>query len=89
MFEIMHKICVAIGFPEVDLEHVPLDRTTLLPLIMGAHETRAALGTSREYFPYDKHGAIHPEFPDVLRPENEYVLDFLPPFSGYMPDELI
>ncbi|KAJ7829336.1 hypothetical protein B0H13DRAFT_2372671 [Mycena leptocephala] len=58
MFEIMYRICLSIGFPCSDDSLCPLDRHVLLPLIMGAHETRALLKTADDYSAYNRFGEV-------------------------------
>ncbi|KAJ7915939.1 hypothetical protein B0H13DRAFT_1871681 [Mycena leptocephala] len=58
MFEIMYRICLSIGFPCSDDSLCPLDRHVLLPLIMGARETRALLKTADDYSAYNRFGEV-------------------------------
>ncbi|KAJ7880968.1 hypothetical protein B0H13DRAFT_1891545 [Mycena leptocephala] len=58
MFEIMYRICLSIGFPCSDDSLCPLDRHVLLPLIMGARETRALLKTTDDYSAYNRFGEV-------------------------------
>jgi hypothetical protein len=58
MFEIMYQICLSIGFPCSDDPLCPLDRHILLPLIMGARETRALLKTADDYSAYNRFGEV-------------------------------
>ncbi|KAJ7849894.1 hypothetical protein B0H13DRAFT_1905999 [Mycena leptocephala] len=58
MFEIMYRICLSIGFPCSDDSLCPLDRHVLLPLIMGARETRALLKTADDYCAYNRFGEV-------------------------------
>ncbi|KAJ7840996.1 hypothetical protein B0H13DRAFT_1910481 [Mycena leptocephala] len=58
MFEIMYRICLSIGFPCSDDSLCPLDRHVLLPLIMGARETRALLKTADNYSAYNRFGEV-------------------------------
>ncbi|KAJ7875236.1 hypothetical protein B0H13DRAFT_1894189 [Mycena leptocephala] len=58
MFEIMYRICLSIGFPCSDDSLCPLDRHVLLPLIMGARETRALSKTADDYPTYNRFGEV-------------------------------
>ncbi|KAJ7910754.1 hypothetical protein B0H13DRAFT_1876472 [Mycena leptocephala] len=58
MFEIMYRICLSIGFPCSDDSLCPLDCHVLLPLIMGARETRALLKTADDYSAYNRFGEV-------------------------------
>ncbi|KAJ7834187.1 hypothetical protein B0H13DRAFT_2370018 [Mycena leptocephala] len=58
MFEIMYRICLSIGFPCSDDSLCPLDRHVLLPLIMGARETRTLLKTADDYSAYNRFGEV-------------------------------
>ncbi|KAJ7933434.1 hypothetical protein B0H13DRAFT_1856210 [Mycena leptocephala] len=58
LFEIMYRICLSIGFPCSDDSLCPLDRHVLLPLIMGARETRALLKTADDYPAYNRFGEV-------------------------------
>jgi hypothetical protein len=58
MFEIMYRICLSIGFPCSDDSLCLLDRHVLLPLIMGARETRALFKTADDYSAYNRFGEV-------------------------------
>lgn len=53
MFEIMYWICLSIGFQCSNDSLCLLDCHVLLPLIMGAPETRALLKTADDYSAYN------------------------------------
>ncbi|KAJ7463556.1 hypothetical protein FB451DRAFT_1180041 [Mycena latifolia] len=75
MFEIMYRICLSVGFPEVNLPGTPIHRQILLPLI-AARKTKASLCTPGEYYPYDGFGQLGD--PDWLHPDMGNVLDDSP-----------
>ncbi|KAJ7441708.1 hypothetical protein FB451DRAFT_1190895 [Mycena latifolia] len=76
MFEIMYRIYLSVGFPEVDLPGTPIHRRILLPLIIAARKTKASLCTPGEYYPYDGFGQLGD--PDWLHPDMGNVLDDSP-----------
>ncbi|KAJ7826247.1 hypothetical protein B0H13DRAFT_1918252 [Mycena leptocephala] len=74
MFEIMYRICLSIGFPCSDDSLCLLDRHVLLPLIMGARETRALFKTADDYSAYNRFGEVvdadrNVEGPRLLTPK--------------------
>ncbi|KAJ7811191.1 hypothetical protein B0H13DRAFT_1926884 [Mycena leptocephala] len=58
MLEIMYRICLSIGFLCSNDSLCPLDDHILLPLIMGAHETRALLKTVDDFSAYNRFGEM-------------------------------
>ncbi|KAJ6553763.1 hypothetical protein DFH09DRAFT_1318788 [Mycena vulgaris] len=51
MFEILYRLCMSIGFPDVQGMELPINRFTLLPLIVEARKTRAYFKTPADYHP--------------------------------------
>ncbi|KAJ7618091.1 hypothetical protein B0H17DRAFT_1220010 [Mycena rosella] len=72
MFEILYRICMSVGFPEIDDPVMPVTKFTLLPLISEAHKTRK-YNTPKDYHHYNEHGALVD--PHHFHPERENMLN--------------
>lgn len=67
MLEIMHKICMSVGYPWIPLDELAINRKLLVPLINGARWTSRRFDTALEYDHYDKVGSLIDE--EHFRPE--------------------
>ncbi|KAJ6590103.1 hypothetical protein DFH09DRAFT_1074570 [Mycena vulgaris] len=73
MFEILYRLCMSIGFPDVQGMELPINRFTLLPLIVEARKTRAYFNTPADYHPYNKFRGLDDPF--FFHPEKQNVLE--------------
>ncbi|KAJ7065941.1 hypothetical protein B0H15DRAFT_958466 [Mycena belliarum] len=54
MFETMYRLCMSVGFPQLNFSEMSVNKFTLLPLICEARRAQSRFATRRDYIPYNE-----------------------------------